>query len=384
MPSDSVPNDRVTRPIEPAPRDYPAFDGSLKLDDVCKDVEHKYPRQQFPVSFSPGRSLSVRQKLDRDDTGSGHRNVRVSGDVVLRRQIGSEGPSIVIDMMSNDESISVGVEFEEGSQALTITTARSIPWESLDSARNLPCLIIRATIWVPENAALENLDIGNVHLGVKLLDNLSISVADQVILASVIGKIVAATNGQEENEKLIRDGAPSYFALSSRSIEVSTTSASIRGSWPLYDQLRLASVSGTITAGVEPKKAYPGSVKPANLDIKTTSGNIEFYEPLEKAQVGLAQKNRLVVPESVSEAIPPREYTLSIHSESGHVKGAAAFTSVAHLHSTSGSLRVDLLPVLPQKLATAVPYSEGFCTLQTSTTSAASEILVLDPLWVDM
>src|SRR3569833_3278182 len=305
MPSDSVPNDRVTRPIEPAPRDYPAFDGSLKLDDVCKDVEHKYPRQQFPVSFSPGRSLSVRQKLDRDDTGSGHRNVRVSGDVVLRRQIGSEGPSIVIDMMSNDESISVGVEFEEGSQALTITTARSIPWENLNSARNLPCLIIRATIRVPENATHKNLDIGNVHLGVKLLDNLSISVADLVILASVIGKIVAATNGQEENEKLIRDGAPSYFALSSRSIEVSTTSASIRGSWPLYDQLRLASMSGTITAGVEPKKAWPGGGGPAGRGGGAAAGGGGGGGPRGGARGGRARENRLVVPESVSEAIPP-------------------------------------------------------------------------------
>ena len=363
------------------PIEYPAYDGDLAFtSSACSGSKIEQPRQTYSLSFSPSRSFSFQQQIDTEDNDFPRRRpVRVSGDVVFRRD-GAESSSLTLETIVNDESISVGVEYDDERQAMVVTTPASLPWDDKVTA---PCIALRVTVWAPAGAQLDTLNVNNVHLGIKLLDNLSVRVAREVSLSTIVGQISAATSGDEDNQKLIHDGAPASFALDARSIDVRTTAAPIRGSWPLYDRLSLASTSGDIAAGIEPRPARPDAEEPAALFLRTTSGDIEAWEPVHAAQaafaaqLGGAEAAAARKPEAL---VPPRNYLTTVHSTSGTVRGALAFTRAAQVEGVSGNVALDLLPVLPAALAGG---GGDASSLVTSTISGATVVRLLKPLWVD-
>ncbi|KAK1754351.1 hypothetical protein QBC47DRAFT_402768 [Echria macrotheca] len=379
----------TTNPQEPDQphMEYPDLDnGPPSLgSQLCRDTPIVRDTQRFDLSFGPDKKFEVVQNVT-NTPGGGH-NVNVHGHVVFRRIVGpdSPGPSAVVEIAVNDDRIDVATDFfSEPHQGLVITVPRGIdPWP-VGADRSWPCVSITVTVWVPDDGLLESLSVRTVHLGISLLDNLSLSITDRARLSTVVGPIVAAATGSEARDRGIFDvGAPDSFALKTRIIEVETTSGTIQGSWPLYDYLAIHSTSGNIRVCIEPKEVDLDAPRPATLYIKSLSGTVEFREPVHAAAEAFAL--RRVYEGSVLRAetvLPPRDYAVTVHTTSGNIRGYAAFSTVCVLRTTSGRVAVELLPVLSERLAEE-GWSGKKAVLRTSSTSGTNDITVLAPLWVD-
>ncbi|KAH8883810.1 hypothetical protein GQ53DRAFT_846628 [Thozetella sp. PMI_491] len=371
----------VRRPNIRPPMEYPIDNDDASWGtDTCKGDQIPLDTQWFPVSFGKGRSLSIKQDIQDDEHNS--RDVRISGDIILRRSgPDTPSPSIAVDVVVNDQRIQVATGWDSEQQHLLLTVGRGLPWDSHSPG---PCVRIRITAWVPENGVLDGLSIEDIHLGVKLMDNLRLDVQNSISIKTTVGSIVASTGGADD-EGLKHRGSPESFMLKSRYVEVKTVSAPIRGAWPLYDYLSISSTSGSIHVGIEPKEASAEDPKPAILYIKSLSGTLEFYEPIEVAKTAfaLSQVEDQALDQTMERAekyLPPRDYRVDVHSTSGSVKGSLAFSTACLFHSTSGTTAVDLLPVLDKSMAEG---DSRKATLSTSTTSGSTTIELYDPLWVN-
>lgn len=362
---------------------YPPFDRDLEWDQercASRDLQSSY--YSFDLQFSDSRNISLFQDVQEVDQPQRGKGIHVTGDVVIRRAgSGTPGPSIVLETLTNDAAIRVDISWDDREQELYIKTPRSIPWSGNDS----PCLQIRATIWTPPDSVIESLNVEGIHLGVKLLDNLSLKLTRFARLASTVGTIVAATDGEKDPQQLMHGASPSTFNLDTRYIETKTISASIYGSWPLYDYLGLETISGNIRVGLEPKEALEEKPRPAILYAHSTSGAIEMYEPVADA---IAMWAAIQSPETVGlstlsaeKIIPPRQYGVDIYTMSGTVTAALAFGYSFKVHTTSGKVTLNLLPVLDQQQASGAARGS---TIDTSTTSGTTNIKVLDALWSDI
>ncbi|KAJ4424256.1 hypothetical protein N0V82_001122 [Gnomoniopsis sp. IMI 355080] len=365
---------------------YPPYDKETFGDydtRMCGSKQLQYNRVRFELDFSPSRNVSVFQDIREGDPPYHAKDIRVQGEIVVRRSgEGTPSPSIVLETASNHDAIEYTVDWDDAEQRLFMLTPRSITWSQSDTS---PCLSLRATIWAPPNSALASLNIDSVHLGIHLLDNLSLKLNDYVRLATTVGKIVSATDGEKDAKGLMYQPPPASFALDSRYIEVKTMSAPISGSWPLYDYLGLETISGTILAGVTPKEALKESPRPAILYAHSTSGTIEVFENIAGAAATWASQQNAggMSTMAAEKIIPARQYGVDLYSMSGSVKANVAFGSSCKVHTTSGQVDLTLLPVLDLAQADATG-SGHTSSLETSTTSGTTNINVLEPLWGDL
>lgn len=362
---------------------YPPYDGEMPWaeTDLCAPNEIKYPTQTFKVEFSESRNVSFFQDVKKNNP-SGGRDVRVSGEVVIRRAgNGTPGPGITLESVSNDDQIALDLDWDDVEQRLYVLSPLSIPWPS--NTAETPCLQIRSTVWVPPGSVLDSLNVESVHLGVKLLDNLSIQLNNFARLASTIGTVVAATDGEKDPKQVMLEGPPKSFTLDSRYIEVKTLSNAIAGSWPLYDYLGLETVAGSIRAGIVPKEALKDKPRPAILYVHSTSGPVELHEPVEAAAAALTMESQgTAVGATARDIIPPRQYGVDLYTMSGTVKGSVAFSHSCKVHTTSGNIDLTLLPVYDKSQIQSS--GDASSTLQTSTTSGTTVVHVMDALWKDI
>lgn len=362
---------------------YPPYDGEMPWaeSDLCATKEIKYPVQTFKVEFSDSRNVSFFQDVKKNNP-SGGRDVRVSGEVVIRRAgNGTPGPGITLESVANDDQITLDLNWDDVEQRLYALSPLAIPWPS--NTAESPCLQIRSTIWVPPGSVLDSLNVESVHLGVKLLDNLSIQLNNFARLASTIGTVVAATDGEKDPRGVMLEGPPKSFSLDSRYIEVKTLSNAIEGSWPLYDYLGLETIAGSIHAGVVPKEALKDKPRPAILYVHSTSGPIELHEPVEAAAASLAMESQgTAVGAAAKDIIPPRQYGVDLYTMSGTVKGSVAFSHSCKVHTTSGNIDLTLLPVFDKSQIQSS--GDASSVLSTSTTSGTTKVNVMDALWKDI
>lgn len=364
--------------------------GYPELDDrkfrwqspMCKDTQIERSTQTFGLSFDVDAEKQFTFLQDVTKEG-GHYDydIHIQGTVIVRSTgYGTPGSSVVVETTVNHDSLNHITEWDAEKQRLAVLVPRGVSWTETNSR---PCMKIQATVWVPSDAVLEKLDIQTIHLDIKLMDNLSLKVSQATNLASVVGSITAASSGSySHDEKLIDTGSPATFNLDSRKIEVETISASIRGSWPLYDYLGIRTTSGTIKVSIEPKEVDKETLNPAALYLKSLSGDIEFREPIFAATEAFSASHSLAHDQAgytqAEATVPPRDYRVEVHSTSGHLKGSVAFSSTALIKSTSGGINVDMLPVLDSSLAESGGKN---IYLKTTTTSGTTDITVLDPLW---
>lgn len=366
---------------------YPPYDKEMAWDQrgMCGDKMVTYSPQTFDLVFDASRNISLFQDIkEQSGAPTDGKGVKVSGEVVVRRAApGTPGPAIVVETVTNDEGLVLGLDWDDKEQQLYIMTPLMIsPWMAPSIS---PCVQVRATMWVPADSVIDSLNVEGVHLGVKLLDNLSLKLNSFARLASTVGSVVAATDGEKDTRTLMIEAPPSIFVLDTRYVEVKTMSSVIAGSWPLCDYLGLETISGSIQAGVRPKPALPDKPRPAILYARSTSGPIELHEPVNEAvaMFGATQSPQgdgMSSTLSAETFVPPRQYGVDLYSMSGTVTGSLAFGYSAKVHTTSGRVTLTLLPVLDQAQASA---PDKGSMIETSTTSGTTAITVMDALWRD-
>ncbi|KAI1499446.1 hypothetical protein F5X99DRAFT_430703 [Biscogniauxia marginata] len=328
----------------------------------CDGAQHRFDDQILALNFDANQNVTF---LEDQYERRGQFPVRVGGQVNIRRLDGGE-PRLVLEIVTNDPSMLLDVLADEGQQAMKV----SIP-KKYDSSVNqqIPCVEMKATIWVPENAEIGMLIARVIHLDVLLLDDLSLNVTKYTTINSVTGDISSAASAPASYANSgITSAAPDYtfvpakdtYVFNSRIIEATTTSGKVVGNWPLYDMLGLHSTSNDVKVSITPKEEWAQDPKPAVLSLSTISGSISATEPVHTIQ-----------------KIPLRGYLVKIKSTSGDIRGALAFGAGIKLKSTSSDIALDLLPVVDQaELSPAQP-----AQLETSTTSGTTAVRILEPIW---
>ncbi|KAK0613898.1 hypothetical protein B0T14DRAFT_438643 [Immersiella caudata] len=366
---------------------YPGMDpddGIEWINRGCKDAQTPLDTKQFDVAFGADRKLVIAQGVRK--AHEDYTPISTHGYIVIRRITSdSPGPSAVVEAFVNDDRIDIDIDWDADEQTLAVKVPHGVP-RNEDATR--PCLNLKITVWVPEDGTLDALFVQAVHLNIALMDSLSIYLSDRAKFHSVVGSIMAAATGSSSrDESVMSVGAPDSFRLRSRIIEVTSTSGHIVGSWPLYDYLMIQTVSGNIKVGVEPKEAAKNEPKPAILYINSASGHVDLHEPIHMASEAFNITQALAAAGKGSDidlraetVLPPRDYRIEIHTASGYITGAAAFSSSCGIRTTSGNIKLDLLPVLDSSLSGD---SGKPAVLKTVSTSGTSSIVVLDPLWVN-
>jgi hypothetical protein len=368
---------------------YPDVDGDFDWNSgvFCKDDQISRHTQTFTLDFGSDKQLTVVERTADDEGRRGWGEVHTQGAVIFRRA-GPDTPdaAVTLEVTVTDDRLPVYSSWNAETGSLEIIVPHRVEW-STDRPR--ACVNVMINIWVPENAELKHLSVESVHLDIKLLDNLSLSVLGGIKLGSTVGAITSASTGTtSRDDQLIDAGAaPDSFTFNSRIIDVRTTAAPIKGIWPLYDYLGLQSTAGNIKVCIDPKPVLEEAPKPATLYLKSLSGDVSFREPIHTAEATFRIGQSLPLPHERRQAelraatvLPPRDYRVDVHTTSGDITGAAAFSSAAGFKSTSGTISLDLLPVLDSMLA-----EDGAreVALSTASTSGATDVNVLEPLWVD-
>lgn len=381
---------------------YPDIDGDFNwgTSSICKDAKVGRPTQTFDISFDGTKPLNFWERTV-DDGHHNWRDTHVHGAVIFRRA-GPDTPSsaVTIEVAVNDDRVNIDTSWDADTQRIVVQIPHFHDW---DKKRDWPCINIKTTVWVPPSGSLSSIDINTVHLDIKLLDNLSLSVSQQTTLTSTVGTIIAASTGTtSRDDKIIDHGSPDSFDFRCPIIDVKTTSAHIKGSWPLHNYLGLQSTSGDIKVCVDPATASDSSSysleavdtvsKPATLFVKSTSGDVDLREPIHAAEHAFQIAQSFASPaesadrqraELKAEALlPPRDYRVSVQTTSGDVMAAVAFSSSAAFRSTSGTVSLDLLPVLDVALAEGGEAEGRKVELVTGTTSGDMDVRVLEALWV--
>ena len=346
---------------------YPEVDGGFSWDGAvsCKDAQIHRHIQTFAVDFGADKPLGVIQRVDPNEGRRGWGDVHVQGAVIFRRAgPDTPDPAVTLEVTVTDDRLTLYSSWDAEAGALELVVPRRVDW-SPDQPR--ACVNIKITAWVPQDSTLARLSVNAVHLDVTLLDNLSLTVLEGSKLTSTIGTITSSSTGaaSRDDDHLTTTTTPPQtpYLFNSRIIDVRTTAAPIKGVWPLYDYLGLQSTAGSIRVSVAPHPGLPDSPpKPAILYVKSLSGDVEVREPIHGG-----------------EALPPRDYRVDVHTTSGAITAAVAFGSAAGFKSTSGNLRVEVVPVLE----VGSEAGEGReVSLSTASTSGDTEVVVLEPLWV--
>ncbi|KAJ4306821.1 hypothetical protein N0V88_000192 [Collariella sp. IMI 366227] len=362
---------------------YPDLDRGFDWEgsNSCKNAKIFRPTQTFDATFGTDKQLVVVQKNNGDDH-RGWNQINVQGAIILRRAgSGTPKSAVTVEVAVTDDRIPVDTSWDAKKGTLQIVVPYKIDWTD---DRQRACVNIRATVWVPEGGELSRLAVDAVQLDILLLDNLSLSVAEGSKLTSTVGTIVSASTGVYEKDKALVDtGAPDSYIFNSRIIEAKTTSANIRGAWPLYDYLGLQSTSGNIKVFISPKDGDHDIPKPATLYVKSLSGDVVLREPIHEAEhtfrlaQALAPTDRHQAETMAEKLLPPRDYRVDVHTTSGDITAEAAFSSSAGFRSTSGTISLDLLPVQDKSLADSGAKQP---VLNTASTSGTMDVRVLEPL----
>jgi len=348
----------------------------------CLDGKIYHSSENINVSFIPSKPLKVHQ---RTVLNHGSRQIHVQGEVVFRRLTDNTlGPSINVDIATNDPSIDIATEWDPEFQNLRLTVPRGDPYG--------PCVNIAITVDVPPDGVLSRLEVYTDQLAIKLMDDLALEITQQSIFGTVTGRITCSLDAEtrfvsghvsssddddddhdhdhDGDDMFVPDPAPDSFHFNSRIIQAHTISGSIRGAWPLYDFLKLQSVSGAIKVYAEPKRAADGDepAKPAILSVESESGKVHVVEP------------------AGADRVPPRDYRVDMQTRSGHILATVAFSSQATVRSVSGSVGLTALPVLDASLAPGAAGGHGRprAGLSTRSVSGLSVVRVRKPVWVDL
>ncbi|KAK7948043.1 uncharacterized protein PG986_008929 [Apiospora aurea] len=369
-PSPAVP---IKEPADQAPLDppspgapHPDLPALQPLESThCRNATFRFPEQIMAVKFNKEKYFSFVEEMA---FHKGHDDVNIAGQVNIRKVDATGNPRVILEIITNDPDLRVDVNADEADQMMKVTVPKHA--EASDPTIR-PCMEMRATIYIPENAELKEMGIKTVHLDILTLDDLSLKVAEYTRFVSDLGDIISAAGSARTYttaEKTPMTGIQDYifvpakktYKFDSRLIEVQTVAGNIGGTWPLYDLLGLHATAGNVQASVAPQPVLESDPKPAVLSLSTVSGFLSAAEPIHEL-----------------DQMPIREYLVDLKSTSGRIHGALAFSTGIDLKSTASDIAVDLLPVLDSSRVNATSPAQ----LETGTTSGTTAVRVLDPIW---
>ncbi|KAI0145300.1 hypothetical protein GGR57DRAFT_304142 [Xylariaceae sp. FL1272] len=354
-------NDSTIRPDPNGRTGPPPFESTH-----CSGKQYGFHGQELVLEFDRAQNVSFSETLHKH---SGPTSVHVGGQVHVRKLTKGTGqPRIVLEAATNDPNLKLEIVLDSFTQLIKVSVPDKHDYLSTGDQ---PCVTMRATIWVPEDAEIGTLSVDVVHLAIILFDDLSIHVADSTKLSSISGNIDSGSLEAASNQNDFTVSSDSDFrfipnsdeyVLDSRIIEVSTISSKISGNWPLYDSLTLGSKSGDIRVSITPKDELTSKPEAPMLSVKTVSGAVQLAEPINNPK-----------------QIPLRNYIVYLQSVSGAINTNLAFSSEMIVRSTSDAISLDLLPVL--NVDEFSPDSPA--KLRTSTTSGTTTVNIREALWFD-
>lgn len=416
-------------------------------DNFCRPHAGHVSRLSYQLQFAANRNVTFGQSVyalhDDDGDSAPWSDLRVGGVVLVKRVSGKDArkPTITLDLATNSPELEdlIRIEWKEDCQTLAVRVPNRIHWasaslaavtgkkqahgESTEPAR--PCVEMRVTINVPKGAELEALWLATVHLGVRLFEDVDLTVHSGTVISTIVGSIAGAyvpnpaagpraisaedpelSSVTASDSRLISANratlglqlAGTTSSLVSRDISVSSIAGRIWGTWPLYDSLRIASKSGSVHIDVLPQMVNPDNVKPAYLWVQSYSGDVVIKEPGVGAEDGDSDTVGRFL--EASSKLPARDYIVDVSSISGSIKLHVAASSAATITSSAGAVTAVLLPVLDEALgwdgnektapwlspstaaAGAGGVGPGRPLIETSTHAGSMELEILEPRWV--
>ncbi|KAH8819683.1 hypothetical protein F5884DRAFT_660254 [Xylogone sp. PMI_703] len=370
---------RGNHKIEEPPMSDPPNGGN---GHYCPREPYINEEKTFDLPLFPMEdTLKIVQTTYNNHSSSNWIHVSTRGEVRVRRSPpGSRNgnkPYITTSLNISDPGIIVKQLLDEENRALRIET----PIYDRVEGTNRPCVSLVITAWVPENFVFSSIEIVSVQLGLRIMDDARVKVRGTAEFATLSGDTwfpqvdqsspiwkqaegVSSTAPESEPTDVRQQRDATKYPIDSRHIIVQCVSGSITGGFPLYDSLQLLTTSGDIKATISPEDVLPSAPAPAQLIIKTTSGDITVTNPI----YGLTS------------ALYRRDYRTKVQTNSGTVKGSFIFTSEGKFGTTSANLHIDVLPVV---LATSDnPYSTPYSSslFSTDTTSGDIDVNLLEPV----
>ncbi|KAK4178703.1 hypothetical protein QBC36DRAFT_367079 [Triangularia setosa] len=372
--------------LQPPKMNYPDLDNkpSWQPGSSCGTDRITRDPQSFAVSFSADKPLAIIQNISHTNDHHSYKPIQIHGSVILRRTDSDHpDPSLVVVTTANNELIATTISWDESSQKLIVTIPNFLPSDAPNQPP-WPCIHLTVTLWAPASSSLFSLSISTTILSILLVDNLSLSVGENTVLSSTVGSITSDTTGSGVSPSTTL--SPSFNFISPL-ISVSTTSAPISGSWPLYNYLSFETTAGNIKVSILPQPDLnPDHPKPAVLNVKSSSGTVELIEPISAARDAyetgktLALEGAGYLAEKPEAAIPVRDYRVDVHTTSGNIKARLATTEWGGWKSMSGKIDVEVLLVLDEGVYNdKVGRQAG---LETRSTSGNTVFSAWEPLWV--
>lgn len=294
--------------------------------------------------------------------------------------VGSQNgkPYITTSLNISDPSITVRQSLDKDARALRIET----PNHASVNGAHRPCISLVVTAWLPDETLFSQIEIFAVQLGLRVLDDVRVKVTDTVNLQFVSGDVhfpqldgsqsqtihsLTAHGASIDVESQEGEKLNAKYPVDSRRIIIKTVSGDIDGGFPLYDYLELDTTSGTITVSVVPEDILPSAPAPAELSIRSISGDVQVTSPIQSSASKLYARN----------------YRTTIHTNSGSLRGSYIFGSLGSFTTTSADIDVTVLPVI--LLAAEDTREEPNPSLEanrfsTSTISGTTKVNALEPV----
>lgn len=313
----------------------------------CGVKPHRQPKLNSQVNFSQGRNLSIVQDIN----WSPERQPFVSGELVFKPATGDDKSAgqVEIEIMSNykhdDVTVASVIHHDEDEQAFTVTAPPAGSWDSSVTALS-PCMQMRITVLVPPKGALDTLAVNLTDLDVDILPKVQLGASATTSIHTTVGSVRAAVAAAASKAD--------PYELGSRVIDIWTTSGSVTGWYPLYDLLRIRTVSGNVDVDVDHKPASGSdSESTATLHMSTASGSIKAVA-------------------AAWAAFPPRDYVTNLFTNSGSIQATLPFSSLGRFETINGLMNLKLLPVLTHGTKPE---------LTTSSTNGQTNVALQNPLW---